>query len=124
MAIVYIIALLLLIVVPSIFTYLRRGRAQKRAGGSTSILPPGAEVVVSPPLEPEATPAGRYPAKENTPQSDAEVKQVGSIREIGRSFEPPKTPTPLSRIEALPPLKRAILWSEILKAPRGLEPPE
>ena len=124
MAIGYVIALFLLILVSLIFTFLRRRRAKKMAERSTSALPSDAEVSASLALAPEIEPPEASLAPEDSPENVSDGKETGAIGEAGSSFETQKTVTAFFRIQALPPLKRAVLWSEILKAPRGLEPPE
>ena len=91
--------------------------------------------------------AGRtavYPATARSEPKEAAPRQLASIgdtrpgkawpgevppEEAGpgqawRRPEPRRDTSGLSRIQMLSTLKRAVIWAEILKPPRGLEPPE
>jgi len=70
-----------------------------------------------------------YPATVKVAVKEPAPKPLVSIGEarLGEAWqraEPRKDANGLFRIQMLSTLKRAVIWAEILKPPRGLEPPE
>ncbi len=117
-----IIAVVLLVVTPMLYGFIIRWIASKRnkesvpEEGSTAEPPPmPSQDVINAVINPGLS-RGRLKASETYENNEmnAGETEVGNRPRRGA----------LSRLSALPRLKRAIVWAEILQPPRGLEPRE
>lgn len=120
-----IIAALVLLVAPALFGLVRRRLLKRRDG---RIKPPpepdqkAEEKQLPSLLSKRSGPKAVFPAVNDLPQRDNVVEQVvakGRNAPLPPSWE---VPHPFERIRKLPPLKQAIVWSEVLSEPRGTKP--
>ncbi len=122
-----IIAGLILLFVPILFTLARRALLQRRSDRSArtpSRDAEPAEPVMSPLPARERAGAGIFPAVQDLPRRDTGTERL--VAEGKTAPPPPATEiqSAIERVRKLPPLKQAIVWSEILGGPRSLRPPE
>ena len=111
----------------NLFTLIRR-RLLRRRSDRSALAPrrdsEAAESTMSSLLARDSAGAGISPAARDLPRSDTGVQQlvaIGKTAPLPPSTE--KLPA-IERIRRLPPLKKAIIWSEILAEPKSIRPPE
>ena len=113
----FFVAVLLMIVGPAVLALVRRLISSTKDEEETDST---AVQTVEEPPSPEVIYAAIHPgmAKSGAEDDDQAVK----IETESRRTWNPKKPGAYTRLASLPRLKRAVMWSEILKPPRGLEP--